>query len=245
MPAVTTLVLIDRAKATADSRDNFVTPTQWMYWCNQERQSLDLFIARSGWTQNVTVATIDLTAGSATTGLYPLVTVATPSLAIMALVGIWEKDSSGHVRALKQLDAVSFMRQAPGATLSQNHARYYTLTWSVDKLIAQFYPAIGTGESYIMAYIPAAATMTLSDSVSYPMGWEERIVLGMARRALMKEESETRAVDEEIRLWEGRIEEACWSRVLAESPTVRNMDASQYGWGTKVIFPSPTMWWWS
>lgn len=246
MPTTTVAELIDRAKATADMRDNFVTPTQWLYWATQERLALDLFLARSGWT--LPLSDFNLTITGSENGAF----VVNPTGGVMAIVCVLQYDTGGRVRHLRYQDSVGFLRQVPGSLQSpKGNSSFYRVTWSGDNLTLNLYPEPSPGETYRVVYLAHPKKLVLSapgsweeTSVSYPMGWEERVVLGMARRALMKEESDTRSVDSEIGLWESRIEEACWNRVLTESPSVRNSDLQTYGWTDRYSLPPVGFWTW-
>lgn len=359
MPTVTVQNLIDRAKATADMRDNFVTPSQWTQWATQERYALDLFLARSGWT--LPLSDFDITVTGSEAGSFPV----NPNGGVMAIVCVYEYNSQGRMRMLRPNDAMGFLKQVPGATGNPTgDSRSYRVQWTGDNLVLNLFPEPTAGETYRVVYIahprklvlsltatdpeipatyasgtvledgmdiaatyrvagtvgngktitfvgdldtgtttglwvdgenavyhyniapnfptfatfaadaagsaywnitgnsghiqldrvltasggaeliPAEAEAWESTSVAYPMGWEERIVLGMARRALIKEESDTRGVDSEIQLWDARIEEACWNRVLTNSPTVRNTDDLYYGWTDRYSIPPVGLWLW-
>lgn len=250
MPSTTTQELIDRARAVSDMRDNFVSPTQWMYWATQERRALDLYIARSGYALPGLTYT-DYTVTGSEGGAYPL----NPSAGVMAIVCVHEMQNNGF-RRVKYLDSVAFMKQPPGSTTgAKSHARFFRAipSTSDDSITLNMYPEPSAGEVYRITYLPHPKKLVLSTpgtneatSVVYPMNWEERIVLGMARRALLKEESDTGAVDAEIGLWDRRIEEACWSKVLAENPRIRNGDVEEYGWSDRIIWPPyPNSWFWA
>lgn len=248
MPSVTTQELVARAQATSDMRDNFVTPAQWMYWASQERLSLDLFLARSGWA--LPSVNLDITVTGTEGGNYPVA----PGTGVMAIICVHQVKANRY-RRLKYQDSISFLRQTPGTTAgAQGDAGFFRAQWVGDTLIMNLYPEPVAGELYRVSYIPHPARLTLdsspatnyANSVVYPMGWEERIVLGMSRRALMKEESDTMAVDQEIAMWEKRIEEASWSRVLGEVPAVRNVDDVEYGWQDRAMWPPyPGQWFWA
>lgn len=246
MPTTTVSTLIDRARATADVRDNFVTPTQWVAWATQERLALDLFLARSGWTLPLSDFNITVTGSEA--GSFSV----NPTGGVMAIVCVYEYDAAGRIRMLRYEDAVTFLRRAPGYTGSPSgNSRCFRTQWSGDNLTLNMYPEPTSGETYRVVYIAHPKALVVSGasgwqeaSISYPMGWEERIVLGMARRALIKEESSTQAVDSEIALWEQRIEEACWNRVLSEAPSIRNTDARNYGWSERLSIPDYGHWIW-
>jgi hypothetical protein len=246
MPATTASELVDRAKAVSDMRDNFVTPTQWLYWASQERLALDLFLARSGWTLPLTDFEISVTGAEA--GVFNV----NPTGGIMVVLCVYQYDSAGRFRLLKHNDSVSFLRRAPGYSGNpRGYSTYYRFSWSGDNLVMNLYPEPSAGETYRVVYVPHPKKLVLSSpgaweetSVAYPMGWEERIVLGMARRALIKEESSTSSVDSEIALWDARIEEACWDRVLSSSPSIRNADQLNYNWTDRYTLPPVGFWTW-
>jgi hypothetical protein len=246
MPTVTVSTLINRAKAIADIRDNFVTPTQWTTWASQERLALDLFLARSGWT--LPLSDFNITVTGSEGGAYSV----NPTGGVMTILCVYEYDSSGRMRMLQHEDAVTFLRRTPNYSgAPSGDARTFRTLWSGDNLTLNMYPQPAAGETYRVVYIPHPKGLVLSSpgaweetSVSYPMGWEERIVLGMARRALIKEESSTSAVDSEIVMCESRMEEACWNRVLASSPAVRNTDQLNYGWTDRFSLPPYGLWIW-
>jgi hypothetical protein len=244
MPVTTVTTLIDRAKAASDMRDNFVTPTQWQYWASQERLALDLFLARSGWS--VPLTDFNLTITGSEGGAYSV----NPTGGVMAIVAVYEYDSSGRIRLLQHQDSVSFLHAVPG-TNARGNSRYYRVQWSGDNLTLNLFPEPTAGETYRVVYLAHPKKLVIASpgsweetSVTYPMGWEERVVLGMARRALIKEESSTSAIDQEIMLWDQRIEEACWSRVLSSSPSVRNTDMTTYGWTDRYSLPPFGLWTW-
>lgn len=229
MPTVTTSELIDRAKAAADMRDNFVTPTQWVQWATQERYALDLFIARSGWPMPLQTQTTTMD------GVINTLTIEVPAMAVVCV----HQYRGGSYRLLKHTNAVDIARSD-----QQGDPTEYRVFWDSDDLYLVFGPAPTAGTVIKVTYLahPQKLSLTVSDDenateVTYPMGWEERIVLGMARRALIKEESDTRSIDSEIALWESRIEEAAWSRVLADVPSVRNTDYNTYGWTDRYSVP--------
>jgi hypothetical protein len=240
MPTTTVSDLIDRAKAVSDMRDNFVTPAQWVAWASQERLALDLFLARSGWT--LPFAEFNITITGSEGGSYAV----NPTGGVMAIVCVLQYDASGRVRPLEHENAVDFIRSS-----RTGDSAYYRTSWSGDTITLNLWPTPNTGDTYKVVYIPHPKKLAISSpgsweetSVSYPMGWEERIVLGMARRALIKEESSTSSVDSEIGLWDQRIEEACWNRVLSTSPSVRNTDALHYGWTDRYSYPPFGLWTW-
>lgn len=243
--------LIERAMAIADVHDNFVSETEWLNWLNQEQYSLQLFLARSGWALpfDTTVATIGTdewslaTDGAAATDVATTAAghyVFTPTLAdVMAVVCIHESTSSG-LRRLTYNDNVSFQKQLVGSTNVTGHATEYRLRMYGNELHADFYPTPSSGEVYLITYLSApVALTTTAQAIAWPMGWEERIVLGMAKRALIKEESDPGQIVGLIKEMDSEIEQLCWNRVMSESPHVRNSDRNRV-----LDMPSWQSWYW-
>lgn len=243
MPTITTAELIERAMAAADMHDSFVTPRQWMYWASQERIALDLFIARSGWTQGFETVTITVTGAEA--GSFVL----TPS--IQAIVAVHQISTQG-VRRLKFSDVASFLLVQPGGTAMGNASE-----WRAKRTDTVFtlnlYPEPKPNEQYLVTYLPHPTRLTLdsapavgySNTVAYPMGWEDRIVLGMARRALEKEESDSGAIRGQMAEMDRQIEQACWDMSTSDGPTVIGTDIERRGWIDRLSYPRPFAWWWA
>lgn len=241
---ITTRELVDAAAAAADMTDNYITPAQWMRFASQEHLTLALLLARSGWTQNVLSTTITVAGTEA--GVYNL--TVTP-LALVAVHIV----RSGRVREVHFNNAIDFLRQSPGTSGVHGDPTEYRVLWDQanDRLSLGFYPEPSTGTTLSVSYIPEPLRLTLdaspasgyANSVKYPMGWEERIWLGMARRALAKEDTDTTEIRRLIAECESGIEEAVFDRVLGSSPTVRNLDLSRRGWDKTVAYPAPSNWW--
>lgn len=237
----TLTTLIDRAAAVADISDNFVTRAQWTHWANAENLALALFLARAGWTLNVVTTTI--TVAGTESGAFTL--NPTSSVNPLAIVAVHHL-RDGYLRPLQLGHPIDFLRQTPGAGRITGDPSEYRVIWNAttDNLVLNFHPEPSTGTTIVVSYIAHPASITDSVGVSYPMGWEERIVLGMARRALLKEESDDTQVRRLMSEMDQQIEEAVWNRVLAESPTIRNVDGDRRGWSKYVTYPAPSMWWW-
>lgn len=241
--------IIRRAMAIADVHDNFVSEAEWLDWLNKENKALTLFLARAGWTLpfDTTIATITSSGWDLATDGASAVSVArtaaghyvfTPTLAdVMALVSIHEI-RSGELRRLTFNDSVSFLRQSINGANTTGHATDYRLRMYGNEIHADFYPTPVVAESYLLTYLSAPVPITATtQSVALPMGWEERLVLGMARAALIKEESDYSAVEKLMREMDSQIEQLCWSRVMSEAPRVRNTDPN-------VAIPDWRLWYW-
>lgn len=238
MPVFTIQTLVDRAASIADMHDQFVKPTEWLSWYNTERRALQLFMVRSGdVAQNVTFASLN---GS------DVLTIATETIAI---AGVWEVLSTGNLRPLKIVPFVDNYFQLEGFGTATGRAQFATLRDSngvaSSNTFLQLYPRDMTG-NYLIAVVNAPLVATaLSDTTSLPMGLEERIVLGMARRALIKEESDVTDISRLIKEQDQFTEEFIWSRALNQVPSVRNVDGLQRGWGSSEwAIPHADTWAW-
>ena len=243
MPTFTAQTLIDRAAAAADMHDNFVSTTTWLNWLTQERYALETFLARSGWPLNF--QTLTITVDGTEGGDFELWNgdVDEPQYYdVLALVAVHRVVSAAGVQRLDYDDAVTFLKQLPSAPVNTGEPRKYRLsrktnlvtfenpasdTVNTGRLVLNFYPDPPVGTQLLVTFIPAPARIdSLVDNCIYPLGWEERIVLGMARRALDKEESDSSAIQRQIKELDAQIEAICWNRVMSESPRVRNSDRS-------------------
>jgi hypothetical protein len=231
--------------AAADMHDAAVTPAQWMYWATQENLALSIFLARAGWTLNVRTQTITVTgseSGRFELGSQPL-----------AIVAVHQIATDGRVRPIEHNNAVDFLQQTVGASRPTGDPREYRATWDQDddSVVLNFYPEPAVGVQILVSYIPhplklvlsGAVAETSASSVNYPLGFEERIVLGMARRALAKEESDTREILGQIAECESYIEQGVYDRVFAQHTAVRNVDSTVRGWCSSVVYPSHSSWW--
>jgi hypothetical protein len=219
MPSYTGQELIDRAADAADMHDNFVKPATWLRWASLERYALELLMARSGWPTDLATGTITVTGAEA--GEFTV--AADPDM--MAVVVVHEIESDG-LRRLKYTDAVTFLHQVPGSPVhTSSDVGFYRVKRDNDGITFNFFPNPSPGVQILVTYIPMPARLTTTAStVNYPMGWEERIVLGMARRALAKEESDTSEIRGQYKDISDQVEQLSWNRVMSESPSVRNVD---------------------
>lgn len=241
MPAFTAQALIDRAADMADMSDGFVQPDTWLSWLRIECTALDIYMARNGYVQKVVTQAFVI-------GTPPTITLPVDAL---GLVGVWEV-INGRYRQVVQRNPIEFRSQDPLTGATTGPAAYYTVetqgvgTGGGDGYTISFYPRVTNGGTYAVAYLPPSVVgpLSLTSVLYYPLGFEEAIVLGMARRALIKEESDTSAVSGLLMEWAAKVEEAAWNRQLADTPSVRNVDRTQRGWTDWMDYPSPIGWYW-
>lgn len=230
--------LIDRAKAAADMTDHFVTDAQWLLWVNVEHRALLYFLARSGYILRAESLDINVDGG----GEYPL------TQEPLAIIGVWEQRDDRRMRQLRYNNLVDGTRQmGDGAGPDRGPALEFNISWNGEDdpsagYRINFWPEPDSG-TYVVKYIANPAALTLTDSVNYPGGWEERIVLRLARRAIAKEEGDPRMIDSEIATVESWIQEAVWNQNLSSSPVVRNVDKVERGWVPMLPWPPPVSEW--
>lgn len=209
MPTTTVANLILRAAAAADMEDNFVTETQWLYWANVENQKLAVRIAQMGCPYHENDETIALTGASQYTFTEPL-----------AILGVYFVESDSSYRRLKMANPVQ--HQGAPNRLVGDPEEFHILKNTDNDVTIRLYPNPASG--YILVkQIDQPATLTIASSVKYPLGWEERIVLGMAERALAKEETYNPMIAGQIKDIEAHIEDSARNYMPADNPVIRNV----------------------
>lgn len=221
--------LVERAMAAADMHDDFVTPTQWFRWATVENQALAVKIAQMGYM--LVESSQDITIDGSTD-----YSIAEP----LAVVGVYEITTNSLLRRVHTVNPWDGHRQTTNTITGP--ARQYSIRRDPagsGNVFVNLFPNPTSG-TYRVYYIAQPAKITsVTDSIDYPLGWEERVVLGMARRALAKEESDTGPISEQIRQVDSDIEAAVWNRMLGDAPAIRNVDSVERGWISPYPYPWP------
>lgn len=219
--------IIERAAAAADMHDNFVTPEQWLAWAAVEFKGLDIFLARLGIRTGQSVQMAD---NSVNADRIPVST----NWDLLAVIGVWEVRDSRY-RQLRYRDMPDFGRpfadQTNDTTLTGPAREWWVDT---DKNLIYLSPIPATG-SYAAAFLKTQVPTVgfeLNDVVQYPMGLEEIVVLRLARRAVLKEESDPSGIERQLRDEEAKAEQYASSVSLAGQHAVRNVDRVERGWST-------------
>lgn len=243
MPAFTVQTLIDRAAVIADMHDDFVKPEQWLSWFNTERRALSVFMAtHGGSTRNMQFLT------KTGVDLEPLASLGAGDF--IAVVGVWEKQSTGQLRPLRLVEFVDNYNQDTGGNIT-GPAQTVSIEESINDgtevaVSLRFFPRDQTGTYFIVLLAGPPDVISVGGTASFPMGLEERVVVGMARRALVKEESDTTEVLKMIKEQDQLVEEYCWNRSVAQGKSVRNVDRLQRGWQhmDNLVLPGSELWLW-
>lgn len=225
MATVTVTEIIARAAAAADMEDNFVTATQWLYWCNVENRALAVKLARLGIPYKENDESISCTGASQYSITEPL-----------AVLGVYYVESDASYRRLKMTNSVQ-QQGAPNRLVGSPES-FHVLRNTGNQITFRFYPNPASG-TILVKVIDQPAALTSGSSVSYPLNWEERIVLGMAQRALAKEETYNPMISAQIKEIDDHIEESGYNYMAADAPVIRNVrydnarvfdDSARYGW---------------
>lgn len=223
--------------------DGPFTPRQWMFWATQENIALSIFLARAGWTKNVKTQTITVTGAEA--GAFVL--TENP----LAIVAIHQVGTDGRVRRIKVNNAVDFLHQTVSSTATQGNPSEFRVVWDQDndQYQVNFFPQPTAGMQFLVSYIPHPLKLIVgtpatgeANSVKYPLGFEEWIVLKLGVRALKTEDSDPSGLLDEFKQCSSFIEQAAWDAVFADAK-VRNVDNVERGWSSKLVYPPNTEWW--
>jgi hypothetical protein len=115
-------------------------------------------------------------------------------------------------------------------TSSYLGARRYRYRLEGDRLWIT--PKPSAGQKFRLLYIPRRRRLIVdSDVLDGISGWEELVVVDAARKALLKEESDTAGVEREIIDLERRIEQAAENRDAGEAKRVTDVYANDTGDG--------------
>lgn len=182
--------LIDRARVYVndDHKDNggWIAPDKWLTLAQVEYANLYRKWVRMGL---VRPAPKDTTFTNAATTIQ----------GVLAIVGVAE-DLGSYVRLLSDAqpgsgaDAFWF-----GSTPFTSKAVSWQAHGSADDLLVEVYPK-DTTTTYTVRWVPVVPyTKDPTATIDLPYGGDERLVLGMARRALIKESARSQALDELIR----------------------------------------------
>jgi hypothetical protein len=168
----------------------------------------------------------------------------------LAIVGVYKDDGASTFTTLKPAQA------GHGRIPTRNESVGDATVWSAhgagSSIQIGLYPVPATG-TYSVRYIPEPDALVTtapdpgqSDSINCPAGFDDRIVLGMARRALIKEGSGSAAVDRLIAIADEDLAIHAHSRMIGEAPRVRNRRATPLAMemAPDASNAGPDGWWW-
>ena len=223
MATVNVSELITRAQQAADMEDDFISQSTWLYWANVEYKKLWTRVARMGYPVQYIEESVSWTGA--------LQYTITEPTAVIGVFGLTTTGRRYRIPVKHPADA-----KYSGSVRQGNPSECYIQSEALNnQIIIKFWPVPQTG-SCLVGVIERPKKLVLSSpgadesiTLNFPMGWEERIVLGMARRALGKEETTNPAIEREISEMDNTIENHCSSYLLSEQPTVRDMNEIEAG----------------
>ena len=217
MATTTVTSLITRAAAAADMEDNFVTSAQWLAWATVEHQMLYSKIARLGFPFHESDESITFLPS---TSQY---SISEP----LAVLAVYYAEFDGSYRKLRLMNPVQ--GQGAPSRIVAAPEQYHVFRNTENNITLRFFPNPSSG-SAIVKNIPHPKTLVISGSsstteafVRYPLSWEERIVLGMARRALAKEETMNPLIERAISDMDVHITESCEDYMMSDAHVIRNV----------------------
>jgi hypothetical protein len=232
MPTTTLTQLAQRAAIAADMEDNFVSQDAWRYWANVENRNLAVKLAKWGYPWKMTDTSITLTGASQYDIAEPL-----------AVIAVFYVESDGSYTRLKSINPAQ--RQGAANRLTGKPREFTVFRNVEDEVTFQFYPNPSSGTVLVrVVAIPAelvysGPTVSQSTTVTYPLNWEELVVLKMARRALAKEETVNPLIEQQIAEEENSIESACNDFLMSDAHVIRNVrddNASVYADSVQWIY---------
>lgn len=221
----TTASILASARAYVDDEHaavaSWIPDATWMLWMNHEYRRAYRQAVTSGLI--VPAYTDEALAYDDATDSYAL------SGAPMAIVGVWQGASgTSSFRKLRQAQAQG------GAFPSRSEAQGTGMAWAAysmgSDIVVKLYPSPGDVTDYTCRYVPEPLVLVAADpvadvsttSVNIPLGLDDRIALGMARRALIKEGSGSSALERLIAQTEQDLEFAAHSRISGDAPRARS-----------------------
>lgn len=221
MASVTVSELISRAVAAADMTDDFVSEAQWLYWANVANKKLAVKVAQLGVPYNQYDEVITLNGSFEYTVAEPL-----------AVVGFYFVQSDGRLRKLKAIHPSQRVNYT--ATSANGDPAEFQVRRSASNILVTFYP-VPTSGSVIMRAIEypdklvyATPGVGESDTVSYPLGWEDFISLHMARNALAKEETINPLIESQLKDCESFIEASASNYLLTSAPKILDISKDNF-----------------
>ena len=202
--------LINRARTYIDDdhdeEEGWLSPETWLALGNVEYAVLFPRLVRAGL---IVPETVDQSFSG------PTVAVAE----VLAIVGVAENLGGGRYRLIEPLQS-TYGRDPFRSAVATSPAIGWLATGAADDVTVSLQPE-STG-SYVVRYIavPEAAT-ALDDEVELPYGCDERLVLGMARRAKLKEMGASAILERLIMEKDADIAMQAHGRVDGDGPRAR------------------------
>jgi hypothetical protein len=211
MATTTVANLIARAQAASDQYDNFVTTAQWLSWVNVFNKQLAVMVAQLGYPYHQYDETITITGSSTYTVDEPL-----------AILGLYRVREDGKLKKLKLMNPVE--GRVLGSATSGEAEKWWIQRNTDNDVTISVYPVPPVGSlPLLLLAIEMPSELDIDDSVKYPLGWEEFIVLSMAEAALGKEETINPTIEKQLAKCVSHIQSSAANYIMASAPKIRNI----------------------
>ena len=137
--------------------------------------------------------------------------------------------TDGSLRRLEHEPLFDREFETPPDGFPTKFSVYINQDTTVDEITFRF-NRIATSGTILVDVVPYPKTLVAetpaageASEVHYPLGFEERIVLGMARRALAREETVNPAIESQINDADEHINNAAYRRLLGDNARVRKV----------------------
>lgn len=201
--------LIDRARIQSDMTDtSFVEDSQALTWANFLVKRLDVMLARSGYLNAPTRTLTPVTGVDA----YNF-----PAPVCIVTVHWVSTDGKRLLRLRPSHLGTNYPVLAARRTTAEPPTSWYAETKADGTIDLRFDP-LPTSGSFLLTTVAEKPVLTLTDTVNYPAGVEDWITLEMARRMVVKEEGDPRALKDLIKDVEQYIEVLGQTRQQLDPP---------------------------
>lgn len=203
--------LIDRARVYVGDDHNdtggYIAPTKWLTFGNVELAQLRKRWIRMGLISEKPTDTSF--AGNTTT-----------INGVLCLIGVAQDLGAGRMRVLEP--AQSRYGRAPFWTrIDANPAQWWQATGPADNLLIELEPRDTTG-TYVVRWLPTLAYATdATTTVDLPYGGDERLVLGIAKRANVKDSHNSLLLADLIKDADAELNFTAFGRANNDGPRVR------------------------
>jgi hypothetical protein len=223
---VSVSTLVDRVLTSIDMEDGFTTPAMVVRWLNAAHPRFIFMLQISGWVNSPSEYRFTATGADA----YPL-----PAQA-MSVAGVW-RDYNGRHWELPSENSLT-----PIDSIQYEYPRAYRVTDAGATTVVSLNPS-PVGGNYVVRYFPNPPELVLAtpgigqaDSINYPAGWEEWLVLEVARQASGREETNNSTIGVRQKEVEADVCRMAEERLFANGPSIRNVDGiTQPGWQTSSL----------
>lgn len=206
--------LIDRARVYIDDdhkeTDGWISPTNWLTLFNVEYAQLFRKWVRAGLIAPAYTET-------------PFSGSSTSLSGVLAIVGV-AQDMGSYRRPV--FPAQSVYGRAPfwGGTMDSGPSMSWAASGTGDNLTLTLDPPDSATSNYLVRWIAAPAYATdATTTVELPYGGDERLVLGAARRALVKDSTASQSINALIADADADLNFLAFGRANGDSPRVRRV----------------------